>query len=469
MRLARVVNNSVALMSLDVLNKAIPLVVFPFVVRALGPAVYGQLGFAGAVAGFFGLLASPGFTAYALREAARDSGNVAFLIRHVVGARIVFAASAFALLTTFTVFFAPRDGPTRLLIVLSGLVFVIGSLDIQWVFAARSRMWLIAGRGALSQLVYGGLILALVHRSGDAWIIPAAAAASSGLITLLLWLSGRRLYHIPLPRISPQTWRILLPACLIMGCASLMSLLYDQIDTVMLKYFRTNTEVGTYVASYTIMTAAMSFVFILAQVFQPLLSETAGQDSDSERKYLRWLGYATVGLALPIAAGGFILAVPLTRLVLGSQYSGAGFLFRWLTLTLLTGPLASYFGSQLIPNGRERKYLVSVMAGAVTNVVLNLFLIPRYGAIAAALTTAFSQGVVAALNYYFARDLARPTLMAPVILSVCATGFMSAGIVAAQTMFSPHVTVMIILGAVLYLAAYVVSLAVWNRISAVSA
>jgi hypothetical protein len=59
--------------------------------------------------------------------------------------------------------------------------------------------------------------------------------------------------------------------------------------------------------------------------------------------------------------------------------------------------------------------------------------------------------------------------MAPVILSVCATGFMSAGIVAAQTMFSPHVTVMIILGAVLYLAAYVVSLAVWNRISAVSA
>ena len=69
--LGRVVNNSVALVLLDLLNKAIPLIVFPRVVRALGPAAYGRLGFAGAVAGFFGLLASPGFSTYALREAAR--------------------------------------------------------------------------------------------------------------------------------------------------------------------------------------------------------------------------------------------------------------------------------------------------------------------------------------------------------------------------------------------------------------
>ncbi len=73
--LSRVINNSVALVLLDLLNKAIPLIVFPRVVRALGPAAYGQLGFAGAVAGFFGLLASPGFSTYALREAARDSEN----------------------------------------------------------------------------------------------------------------------------------------------------------------------------------------------------------------------------------------------------------------------------------------------------------------------------------------------------------------------------------------------------------
>jgi O-antigen/teichoic acid export membrane protein len=464
--LARIINNSVALVLLDLVNKAIPLIVFPRVVRALGPVAYGQLGFAAAVAGFFGLLASPGFSTYALREAAKSSERVPFLVRHVLGARVVFATGAYALLSLFTLFFAPRDGQTRLLILLSGLAFVASSLDTQWIFAARSRMSTLAVRGALAQLAYAVLILALVRGSRDAWIIPSATLLSLSLSTLLIWLPARRQYQIPLPEISPQTWRLFLPICLVMGFASLMSMIYDQIDVVMLKYFRADAELGTYVASYAMMTMAMSFLPILGQVFLPLLSGTAGQDRNTEKRYLRWFGHATVGLALPIAVGGFILAVPLTQFVFGSQYSGSGVLFRWLMLTMITGPAASYCGAQLIPNGREKKYLVAVLAGAAANVVLNLFFIPRYGALAAAFTTAFSQGVVALLNYYFVKDLTRPPLLAAVAMSVPATCLMAASLVTVRILFPVHVLVLVPLGALLYLAVYVPSLGLWNRISA---
>jgi O-antigen/teichoic acid export membrane protein len=464
MQLGRVVNNSVALLLLDLVNKLVPWVVFPWVVRALGPAVYGRLGFAGAVAGFFGLVASPGFTTYALREAARDPAKVPFLVRHVLGARVVFAVTAFFLLAIFTLFFAPKDSQTRTLILLSGLAFVIASLDIQWVFAARSRMWIIAARGALSQVAYAGLILALVRGSGDAWVVPAAALLSSALTTLLLWLPARHQYHIPLPSIAPRTWGMFLPISLTIGFASLMSMIYDQIDTVMLKYFRSDSEVGVYVAAYSLMAAAMSFPPILAQVFGPLLSESAGQDPDSEARYLHWLGHAMVGLALPIAIGGFILAGPMTAWVLGRQYPSSGVLFRWLMLTVVTGSLASYFGAQLIPNGRERRYVVAVAWGATSNIVLNLFLIPRYGAIAAALTTAFSQSIVAALNYYFARDLPRSSLLAPLVLSLPASCLMAIGLIAIQTVWAPHVIVLITCGAVFYMGAYVISMRLRNRV-----
>jgi len=467
--LARVIDNSVALVLLDLLNKAIPLIVFPRVVRVLGPAMYGRLGFAAAVAGFVGLLASPGFSTYALREAARNSERVPFLVKHVLGARVVFATGAYVLLAIFTWFFAPRDGQTRLLIMLSGLAFVVGSLDTQWIFAARSRMSMIAAQGALAQLAYAGLILALVRGSRDAWIIPSAALLSLGLSTLLIWLPARRQYHIPLPEISPQTWRLFLPICLVMGLASLMSMIYDQIDVVMLKYFRADAELGTYVASYSLMTMAMSFPPILGQVFLPLLSGTAGQNLNAEKRYLRWFGNATVGLALPIAVGGFILAVPLTQFVFGSQYSGSGILFRWLMLTIITAPAASYFGAQLIPNRREKKYLVAVLAGAAANVVLNLFLIPRYGALAAAFTTAFSQGIVALMNYYFVKDLTRPPLLAAVAISVPATCLMAVSLVTMRIMFPLHVLALVALGALVYLGAYALSLSLWNRISALAA
>jgi O-antigen/teichoic acid export membrane protein len=471
MGLARVINNSVALVLLDLLNKAVPLIVFPRVVRALGPAMYGRLGFAGAVAGFFGLLASPGFSTYALREAARNSDRVPFLVKHVLGARVVFAAGAYLLLALFTLFFAPSDGQTRLLIMLSGLAFVAGSLDAQWIFAARSRMSVIAVQGALAQLAYAGLIMVLVRGSSDAWIIPSATLVSLVLSALLIWLPARRQYHIPLPEISPQTWGLFLPICLLMGVSSLMSMVYEQIDVIMLKYFRADAELGTYVASYALMTMARSFLPIICQVFLPLLSETAGQSGsvvnrDTEKKYLRWFGNATVGLALPIAVGGFILAVPLTQFVFGSQYSGSGTLFRWLMLTVIMSSAASYCGAQLIPNGRERKYLLAVLAGAVSNVVLNLSFIPRYGAIAAAFTTAFSQGVVALMNFHFVKDLTKPPLLSAVAMSVPATCVMAAALVTMQILFPVHVLALVTLGAVAYLGVYVLSLSLWNRIRA---
>ena len=462
--LTRVINNSIALVLLDLLNKAIPLIVFPRVVRILGPAAYGRLGFAAAVAGFFGLLASPGFSTYALREAAKNSERVSFLVKHVLGARLVFGAGAYALLALFTLLLAPRDGQTRLLIMLSGLAFVAGSLDTQWIFAARSRMSMIAIQGALAQLAYAGLILARVRGSRDAWIIPCATVLSLILSTLLIWLPARRQYHIPLPEISPQAWSIFLPICLVMGFSSLMSMIYDQIDVVMLKYFRADVELGTYVASYGLMTMSMSFLPILGQVFLPLLSETAGQGSDAEKRYLRWFGSATVGLALPIAVGGFILAAPLTEFVFGSQYSGSAVLFRWLMLTIITGSAASYCGAQLIPNGREKKYLFAVLAGATANVVLNLIFLPRYGAIAAAFTTAFSQGVVALLNYYFVKDLNKPSLFAAVLMSIPATCVMASCVVGVRILFPVHVLALVTLGALAYLGVYALTLGLWNRI-----
>src|SRR5260370_15781144 len=97
MRLARVINNSTALLVLDILSKATPLVVFPFMVRALGPAAYGKIGFATAVAGFFGLVASPGFSTYPLRESGKDEGLLHFLVGHLFGASVTFAVCSYAL------------------------------------------------------------------------------------------------------------------------------------------------------------------------------------------------------------------------------------------------------------------------------------------------------------------------------------------------------------------------------------
>src|SRR5258706_16178546 len=211
MRLARVINNSAALLVLDLLSKATPCVVFPFMVRALAPAAYGKIGFATAVAEFFGLVASPGFSTYALREAAKDEGRVHFLVRHVLGARVAFAVVSYALLIVFALTLAPRDFTTRLLIVLSGLVFLVNSVDAQWVFTARSRMWLVTLRGTAGQLIYGGIIPA--PRTVPSCTLltkgPSAPSFVGGIVPSFGAAPGRG--HIPGARHFRRLCRRLLP------------------------------------------------------------------------------------------------------------------------------------------------------------------------------------------------------------------------------------------------------------------
>ena len=85
----RVINNSIALLVMDMSSKIVPLITFPWILRALGPESYGKVGFAAAVTGFFGLLASPGFTTFGIRESARATETPRSLVQKLMSARIM--------------------------------------------------------------------------------------------------------------------------------------------------------------------------------------------------------------------------------------------------------------------------------------------------------------------------------------------------------------------------------------------
>jgi O-antigen/teichoic acid export membrane protein len=195
---------------------------------------------------------------------------------------------------------------------------------------------------------------------------------------------------------------------------------------------------------------SMSFLPILGRVFFPLLSNAAEDSVDLQKRYLNWMGIGTVGLAVPVAVGGFLLASPLTDLVLGSSYKGAETLVRWLMFNLIAGPMASLFSAQLIPHSREGRYIASVGSGAALNVVLNLIFIPEYGARAAVWTTILSQFLVAGMGFYFSRDLARPNLKRPLAASVLASSVMSCVVLALLHWFNPHVLILVAVGGSVY-------------------
>jgi O-antigen/teichoic acid export membrane protein len=220
-------------------------------------------------------------------------------------------------------------------------------------------------------------------------------------------------------------------------------------------------EVGLYTATYKLMWMVMSFLSILSTVFFPLIARASAKDSNTDSPeselYLKFLFMA----ALPLIAGGILLAEPLTTFIIGKEYVGSGVLFSLLLPNVLFGGLAIYYaGMRLIALNRNREYVVAVTIGALVNVGANLIAIPLWGSVGAAITTCLSQAAVAGVAAWYGRQHRGPRLVTsakvPVVASVCMT------IVLAMVIRFPglHVLMLVMIGAGAYA---VVSMAVRNR------
>jgi hypothetical protein len=69
------------------------------------------------------------------------------------------------------------------------------------------------------------------------------------------------------------------------------------------------------------------------------------------------------------------------------------------------------------------------------------------------------------MNYYFSKDLVKPALLAGVVISILASGAMGGGLFLMQRLFPVHVLALIVIGALVYVSVYALTLTVWNRIS----
>lgn len=82
----------------------------------------------------------------------------------------------------------------------------------------------------------------------------------------------------------------------------------------------------------------------------------------------------------------------LCSLVFGSQFEGAILPMQVGAVLLIAIGLNNLNGIQILTGmGKDKQFLMSVTSGAVSNFILNLILIPRYGAVGAAISSVYAE------------------------------------------------------------------------------
>jgi O-antigen/teichoic acid export membrane protein len=131
---------------------------------------------------------------------------------------------------------------------------------------------------------------------------------------------------------------------------------------------------------------------IVSSLFASILRARL-EDPESYQRQLQKVYTFLAWLGITVAIAATLIGPPLIRTLYGEEYAASGSL---LVVHIWAGVFMSMralFSKWLIAEELLKFSLFTQAAGAATNVLLNLFLIPTYGAMGAAASTVISYGI----------------------------------------------------------------------------
>jgi len=243
-----------------------------------------------------------------------------------------------------------------------------------------------------------GLALALTGMGG------AAPSLGTGLISVLCLavVLPRELKHMVGGKFDKAMAATYAAYGLPVAFSLILALVLASTDRLLLGAFLDEATVGVYHAGYSLGSRTLDVVFIwLGMAGAPALIaalERGGQEALTEAA--REQASFMILLTLPAAVGLALVASPLADLMIGEALrEGASHVTPWIAASGWLSGMTTYYLLQAFTLARRTPLLiVSMIAPAVANVILNLLLIPMLGLDGAlwATTVSYAIGAVAA-------------------------------------------------------------------------
>jgi O-antigen/teichoic acid export membrane protein len=170
--------------------------------------------------------------------------------------------------------------------------------------------------------------------------------------------------------------------------ADLTYILLTSVDGILLGYFRGTDAVAAYKA---VQPAARLNEIVAASfliLFTPLASRLFARSDVAALKNLYWNTATWIAvLTFPIFIVTFALAKPFTVLAFGERYSTSASVLSILAVGYYVQVALGFNGTVLMVIGKMRYIVAAGFAAVAINVGLAVVLIPRYGAVGAAVAT----------------------------------------------------------------------------------
>ena len=386
----KIVKNYLYNVGYNVLILLTPLLTVPYISRVLGPSGVGINATTNSVITYFLLAGTVGITIYGNREIAfirddhRKRSQTFWEIEFLQITTILLAYLAFCICLYL-------QKQLKIYFFYQSFLIIAGAFDISWFFMGLEDFKKTVIRNMIVKLLSLASIFIFVKTRQDVGIYILILSLSQLLGNITLWPYLPKLVYAP--RIHDlKIFRHLKPS-LALFIPQVATTIYLAVNKTMLWKLSSVTASGYYDYSDKLVKLVLAIVTSTGTVMLPHVANLyANKQIEKVKQYLYTSFDFVLAISIPMAFGIASVATALAPWFFGKAFTSVNILLIIESPVIILIGQSNVIGQQyLLPTKQMSTYTTSVVLGAITNIVINIPLILRWGVYGAMVATLLSE------------------------------------------------------------------------------
>ena len=391
--LIKIINNIGWLLLDKIIQIGVGLFVGVWVARYLGPEKFGLFNFATVFISLFSAIAGLGLRSVVIRDIVRDPyakgeilGSAAIL--QFIGSLVIYALSLLVIS-----WMRPDNLLVLTLVAILGLTILLTASEVAlyWFESQVQSKYVIWVKNSCL-LIFASIKALLIIKGASiklfAWVFTAEMLLASIAMLIVLQIRGLKIKEfnfnaVRAKRLMKDSWPLLLS-----GLAVTLAM---RIDQIMIGEILSSTILGFYSVAVRMAELFVFFGMIISSSFFPRLIDL--DDEAFEKEYVKLIRipfYFLVVLALIVS----VTSKFSVDFVFGVEYGNSAPLLSILIFSIPITYVSMMSSQYLLRKGENKEILFRQFSGLIVNIVLNLILISRFGALGAAVATIITDLVI---------------------------------------------------------------------------
>lgn len=380
----------------------IPLITTPHLSRVFGPDGIGSISFSESIVSYFSLFAVLGISQFGQREISyyqddRSKRTIVFW-----NIKVLEIITSSFVIVCYLVFVYFQTNRLLFLVLVLNLFSIL--VDISWLFQGMEDFGKLILRSTIVRIATVIYIFLWIKTKDDLIKYVFIQGILNLIGGLSLWLSLPSIVDKPhFCEIHPfykikEVFSLFFPTIAIQ--------IYTVLDKTMIGVITRNSfENGYYEQSIKVSKMALTIVTALGTVMIPRIGYHFKKGEEEKVKYYLYRAYRFVWfLAIPMCFGLIGISSNFVPWFFGDGFNAVTSLLCILSFIIPIIGISNVTGLQyFVPIGKQHYLSISVLVGACTNFILNVFLIKYYQSIGAAIASVIAEFFVTSSQLYLVR------------------------------------------------------------------